>query len=213
VRIWKVARSAQEIGATYRCSLQDGGPPGLVSRWAGERWPALAGGAELVATGDLPPLQTLSEARTEQALFERYRALAAGPGDERNGRVLLERTCLVCHSLAGQGAAIGPTLDGVGLRGTEGLLRAILTPSAAVESGYRLLRIETTDGELFDGYLASQDDQALVLRRQEREDLRLARSSIRRASFERLSVMPEGLLEALSDEDARDLLAYLATLR
>jgi hypothetical protein len=52
-----------------------------------------------------------------------------------------------------------------------------------------------------------------VLRRQDREDLRLERLEIETSAFERVSVMPEGLLEGLADDDVADLFAHLATLR
>ena len=102
---------------------------------------------------------------------------------------------------------------GAGLAGTEGLLRAILTPSAAVESGYRSLRIETTDGDVLDGLKVSQDETGVVLRQPGREDRRIPREALRRATFSRLSVMPEGLLEAMKSEEVSDLFSYLRTLK
>ncbi|MCE9593049.1 MAG: c-type cytochrome [Planctomycetes bacterium] len=112
---------------------------------------------------------------------------------------MFTRTCLVCHSVANEGAKLGPPLDGSAHRGTEGLLRAIVTPSAAVESGYRLLLVETVVGEHLDGFLASQDEHAIVLRRPQREDLRVERGSIASLAFDTVSVMP--------------LFAYLTSLR
>jgi putative heme-binding domain-containing protein len=118
-----------------------------------------------------------------------------------------------CHSVGGQGGQIGPGLNGAGAMGTEALLRAMLTPNAAMEAGYRVFRVELRDGDLVDGMLVSQDNDALVLRRQNLEDLRVPRASVRRAGFTRLSLMPEGLLEAMPPADVADLFAYLMTLK
>ena len=96
--------------------------------------------------------------------------------------------------------------------GTESLLRSLITPNSAVESGYRTLLVRTTDGQLHDGFLASQDDEELILRKPDVEDQIIPRSEIESAWFDRLSLMPEDLLEALSEEEVRDLFAYLLSL-
>jgi putative heme-binding domain-containing protein len=88
-----------------------------------------------------------------------------------------------------------------------------LTPNAAVESGYRLLLVETRAGERLDGFLASSDDGSIVLRRQGREDLRLERTELASSAFDRISVMPEGLLDGLSDAEIAGLFGYLLSLR
>ena len=115
--------------------------------------------------------------------------------------------------MKGQGGKIGPVLDGAGANGVEALLRNIVTPNAAMEAGYRRFRVETRDGDVFDGLFISQDGNALVLRQPNAEDMRIPRGNVKRAAFTRLSVMPEGLLEGLKAEDVSDLFAYLKTLR
>jgi hypothetical protein len=64
-----------------------------------------------------------------------------------------------------------------------------------------------------DGLLVSQDKDAIVLRRPNAEDLRLAQADVKRAAFTKLSLMPEGLLDPLPAKDVSDLFAYLKTLR
>jgi putative heme-binding domain-containing protein len=69
------------------------------------------------------------------------------------------------------------------------------------------------DGELVEGIRVSEDAEAIVLRRPNVEDARIAQKVIRKASFTKLSMMPEGLLEGLKPEEVSDLLAYLKTLK
>lgn len=95
----------------------------------------------------------------------------------------------------------------------EALLRSILTPNAAMEAGYRIFRVELNNDEILDGFLVSQDNEAIILRIPNSEDRRIARKDVRRANFVRRSLMPEGLLESLPEKDATDLLAYLKTLK
>ena len=64
-----------------------------------------------------------------------------------------------------------------------------------------------------DGFCVSEDDEAIVLRRQNLEDTRISQSNVRKAAFTKMSMMPEGLLDALKPEEVRDLFAYLKTLK
>jgi putative heme-binding domain-containing protein len=104
-------------------------------------------------------------------------------------------------------------LNGAGAMGTEALLRALLTPNAAMEAGYRAFRVELKDGDLIEGLFVSQDNDSIILRRPNSEDLRIPQDQVRRAEFLRTSIMPEGLLDSISPGDATDLFAYLKTLK
>ena len=118
-----------------------------------------------------------------------------------------------CHSVGGQGGQVGPVLNGAGANGVEALLRNVLTPNAAMEAGYRAFRVELKDGDVLDGIRVSEDKDAIVLRRPNMEDTRIPQSNVKRAAFTKMSVMPEGLLDALKPEDVTDLFAYLKTLK
>ncbi|MBI5433439.1 MAG: c-type cytochrome [Planctomycetes bacterium] len=218
-RLWSRAKSARELGEDFRRRTDAlANRAGLVRAFStAADFAPLAGGAKVEASLDAPPVLDAAAAHELDLRFARARSLAARGGDAAQGRVVFERTCMVCHSVttAGklEGAKIGPPLDGSAHRGIEGLLRAVVTPSAAVESGYRLLLVETTSGERLDGFLASQDEREIVLRRQDRDDLRLARAEIASLAFDKLSVMPDGLLDGLPDAEVADLFAFLAALR
>jgi putative heme-binding domain-containing protein len=97
--------------------------------------------------------------------------------------------------------------------GLEAILRNLLTPNAAMESAYRIFRVERRDGSVLDAFFVSEDADAVVIRLPGAADQRLAKKDLVRTQFLRRSLMPEGLLEALPDEQARDLLAYLQTLK
>ena len=52
-----------------------------------------------------------------------------------------------------------------------------------------------------------------MLRRPNTDDTRIDQKDVRKTSFTKLSIMPEGLLEALRPEDVRDLFTFLKTLK
>jgi putative heme-binding domain-containing protein len=214
-RVWNRARTAEELLAdfdkSFDCTNQ---PEGLVFR-GGETgaWGKLKGSARLVRTSDFPNLLTSTEAGALAAKFTKFRLLANQPGDLTRGQAVFSTICLNCHSVGGKGGQIGPVLNGAGALGVEALLRNILTPSAAMEPGYRTFRVELDNGEIADGLLVSQDKDAIILRRPSVPDLRIPQDTIRTARFTRLSMMPEGLLEGFKPAEVSDLFAYLKTLK
>jgi putative heme-binding domain-containing protein len=181
--------------------------------FAGADWGPLHGAARLERVNDGPTLLTPAEAAAQEEKFRRYRALAGAGGNPTRGRELFAALCLACHQQGGQGAQVGPALDGVGLTGIEALLRNLLTPGAAMESAYRTYRVVTRDGTVHEGFLAADTAEALVLRLPGAPDRRVPRAEVRTAAYLARSLMPEGLLEGLAPEQAADLLAYLQALR
>jgi len=228
-RVWKVCRSSDEIRAQASVILDSrtglapgrsgaqsagaGETPALLYHGAGDSWGPLHGNARIERTSDLPQLQTEAEARALEMKFAQFRALANQSGSVARGQQVFAAICVVCHSVRGEGGKIGPVLDGAGANGVEALLRNILTPNAAMEAGYRRFRVETRAGDLLEGLLVSQDESAIVLRQPNADDQRILRDNVKRAGFTRISMMPEGLLEGLKQEDIRDLCAYLKTLK
>jgi putative heme-binding domain-containing protein len=213
-RVWNRARSASEIRANFdRSFAGQPKPEGLLFLGSGaEGWGNLKKGAMVTRTNDLPPLMTPEQSRALEEKFAKYEALGRKAGDPAKGKVTAA-LCTACHLIGGQGGNIGPNLSGVGAMGLEAILRNILTPNAAMEPGYRIFRAELKNGEIREGFLASEDKEAVVVRLPGANDLRIARADIVRSSFLRRSLMPEGLLDALPPEQVTDLLAYLQSLK
>jgi putative heme-binding domain-containing protein len=145
--------------------------------------------------------------------FDTIREYASRPGNVDQGKALFTTTCLVCHTVHGEGRNLGPTLNGAGAMDPESLLRSIVTPGAAIESGYYRYRVETKDGEITDGLFVSQNENEIILRPATGEDVYLPRSTVRKAGFTKTSMMPDGLVDALSPQDVANLFAYLRTLK
>ena len=173
---------------------------------------SLQPGAKIAKTSDFPPILTADEAVALDAKFAKYRALANKEGNPAKGK---ETTalCRACHLIQGEGGNLAPNLSGAGAMGVEGLLRNIITPNAAMENGYRLYRVELKSGDLVEGFLASEDAQATVIRIPGGQDRRIEKRDIRTAKFLRRSIMPEGLLDTMAPEQVTDLFAYLKTLK
>ncbi len=127
--------------------------------------------------------------------------------DLGQGRALYQ-LCAACHKLYGEGGAIGPDLTGSGRSNLDYLLENILDPSGVVSPDYRMSLLTMKDGRVLTGVVAAQNDRTLTLRTLT-ESLTLDHAEIAKQEISTVSMMPEGLLQALSDEQVRDLIAYL----
>lgn len=138
-----------------------------------------------------------------------YWAGGSQPGDASRGRAVFQRTCQQCHTLFGEGGKVGPDLTGSN-RGDLGyILENIVDPNAVIPNEYRAWDIETTDDRNITGVVKQQTaDEITVVT--PNETLTLARKDIRDLRQSKLSMMPEGLLDQLKDQEVRDLLYYLS---
>jgi putative membrane-bound dehydrogenase-like protein len=128
--------------------------------------------------------------------------------DAPNGRAIFDRTCASCHKLFGEGAAIGPELTGGQRESIDHWLDNILDPNALIGQGYALHLIEKTDGSTVTGMLAAENDEELVLRMVGLET-RVPKKDVKSNKPLGVSMMPEGLLNGMTETDVRDLIGYL----
>jgi putative membrane-bound dehydrogenase-like protein len=218
-RVWPYERTATEIRANFDRVV---GVKALADHTEGPFLPLAperlkislkpSQGARIAKTIDTPPLLTDEQARTLDTKFAHYSALSQKPGNRENGK-LLSSICMACHQIGNTGGQFGPNLSSAGAMGLEGVLRNILTPNAAMESGYRIFRVEMKNGDLVDALFVSEDKDAFIVRQPGLPDRRIAKADVRSTRYVRRSLMPEGLLDALNDEQVTDLLGYLMTLK
>ena len=129
-------------------------------------------------------------------------------GDASRGRALFGAVCGQCHQLFGEGGALGPDLTGGGRRDLNYLVENIVDPSAVVDAAYFLNTITLKDGRVLSGIVGAQNERTLTLRSVGQEHV-IERAEIAQRETLPISLMPEGLLQALTPEQQRDLLKYL----
>jgi putative membrane-bound dehydrogenase-like protein len=137
-----------------------------------------------------------------------YRAGGSQPGDGTRGRAVFERVCTQCHTLFDAGGKVGPDLTGSNRSDLDYLLQNMIDPNAVIPNDYRASIIETKDGRSMTGIVKQQDDQTVTVATQN-EMLALPRNEIASMQQSELSMMPEGLLAPLTDQEVRDLIYYL----
>ena len=124
--------------------------------------------------------------------------------------------CSNCHSIRGQGGAIGPDLTDIAtLRRADQLTAAIAKPSEAVADGFRAVEATLPDGKTVKGVAKFENNYTLrVLDRSGRLHF-LEKKNLKQVTYPEGSLMPANYGERLSAKEMGDLLAFLSrqTLR
>ena len=134
------------------------------------------------------------------------RVRAANPS---RGRATYARVCAQCHTLYDQGGQVGPNLTGSNRFNLDYVLQNVIDPSAAIAREFQVTLIRTKDGRVVSG-IATEGDHAVKVV-SETGMVVVPRGEIDKMKRSDLSMMPEGLLNGLSEQDVADLVAYLRT--
>ncbi len=151
-------------------------------------------------------------ATTEEmaSMIERLGAVVqSGSGDPYAGKLLFQKTCAKCHVLFGQGGRIGPDLTAYKRDDVRRMLVNVVNPSAEIREGFETLLAITDDGRAVSGFRVDKDNRVLVLRGVDGQNIVLELSQIDELQRQPKSIMPEGLLKELNDQQVRDLFAFL----
>lgn len=128
--------------------------------------------------------------------------------DLNSGRHVFNETCASCHKLFGDGKTIGPELTGANRRNLNYLVSNIIDPSAAVPADFRLAIIVTTDGRVITGAITQETASSLTVQTTV-ETVQLGTGDIDTIKLSPNSIMPDGLLDKLSDKQVSDLFAWI----
>ncbi len=136
-------------------------------------------------------------------------------GDPNRGESIYRREklqCIQCHAIGTGGGLVGPNLISVGGSSQpDYILESLLDPSAKLKEGFTTLSVLTVDGEIFNGIVIGQTDEAVRLRLAEGKEIQIATDDIEQEKPGK-SLMPEGLMDALTKSELVDLTTFLAAL-
>ncbi|MCS6863828.1 MAG: c-type cytochrome [Gemmataceae bacterium] len=147
--------------------------------------------------------------------------LAQRSGDPVRGRAVWNASltgaaqCAKCHMVRGVGGQVGPDLSMIGKKSArEALYESLLYPSKAIADQYVQHQVLTTSEVTLTGLLVAETPQSITLRDANGKDTTIARNEIvgdiRKL---KISLMPDDIIAALSEEELVDLVAYLETLK
>jgi putative heme-binding domain-containing protein len=152
--------------------------------------------------------QLLKEPPAELAKAARER------GDAGRGAVLFFQpflTCAKCHDPE-TGTQLGPDIAKTGKEATaEYLIESVLNPSKAIRKGYEAVTISTADGRTVTGLVVEKKNGTLTLVDPAGgKRFAVPAADVERRSVGKQSLMPDGLVNTLSDrQQFLDLAKYL----
>ena len=120
-------------------------------------------------------------------------------------------TCSACHRSSGRGNVVGPDLTFVAQQGDRAaILRSILEPSREVAPQFYPSLVKLKDGTEFMGILL-RSSSTEVFRDLTGKEKSFPQTDIVSRTELKTSLMPPGLVMTLTDDELRDLLAFLTT--
>ena len=146
------------------------------------------------------------------AWLKRLAALPGKPDPEAGRRIFFHprmAICSTCHRHSGRGNVVGPDLTLVAGQGDlKSTLRSILEPNREVAPQYFPTYLKLKDGTDFTGILLRSSNKHFF-RDLVGKERGFIEADIAERTELKTSLMPPGLVAALTDEELRDLLTFL----
>jgi putative heme-binding domain-containing protein len=145
----------------------------------------------------------------EQLIAKMRLALAGGPATPTAGAKVFERVCGQCHKLNGVGNEVGPDLTGVGRANLDQLLSNLLDPNLVIGRDYQATIVAVDDGQVVTGLLVEDSPTRVVLKVAGGKLEVFPRDRVEETRRSEVSLMPEDLEKQVTEQEFRDLIAYL----
>ena len=146
------------------------------------------------------------------AQMTKYKKLLAPEAIQKaniaNGKMIFTKNCATCHKLHGEGQIVGPELTGSQRGNLDYILENVVDPSSAVANEYKMANFFMADGRIISGIVRSESANTVTVRTLN-EEVQLAKANVESRKSTNISIMPDGLFDAMKEEEVRDLVGYL----
>jgi putative heme-binding domain-containing protein len=153
-----------------------------------------------------------ADAAKQKAKLEQLLSLLKD-GDVRRGQAVFNSTkaaCSACHAIGYLGGNVGPDLTQIGkIRKERDLLESIVFPSVSLVRSYEPVQVTTKSGKIHNGLIRKDGPDGIVLATGPNQEVILARDDIEEIQPSKVSVMPAGLDQQLTERELADLVAFL----
>ncbi|MFY9254631.1 MAG: PVC-type heme-binding CxxCH protein [Fuerstiella sp.] len=151
------------------------------------------------------------EARISE-LKQKLTADVLAAANLESGAALFKKSCAACHKLYGDGGQIGPDLTGGNRANMDYLLGNVVDPSAEVPRQFTVSVIALASGRVITGVVVGETNGVLTVQT-DKEKMSIATADIEERTQTTKSLMPDGLLDTLTEEQVRDLFAFVMKRR
>ena len=169
-----------------------------------------AAAAALARLGEPAPAR-VSDSKRIQDWLARADTITAIKADAMSGKRWFEqRQCANCHNGAN---ALGPSLEGISKRfGSRDIFRSTVDPSHTISDRYHAKQVVTVDGDIVNGMPIYESVDGVTLMTADTKMKRINAEDIDQIQDSVVSLMPEGLLDGMRDDEVAELIAYLRSL-
>lgn len=168
------------------------------------------------------PIRPFVKAWTVPDLQESLKRLGHSTRNAQRGAQLFrELACVQCHKVEGVSAGgVGPDLADVRTKINAGdlepfgVLVSLVQPSAEIADEYQTNILGLTSGEIVSGIVVDENDSAITLRSnpigvEVAEPITVPLDDVEERVVSQVSIMPEGLVNTLTEEEILDLMSYV----
>lgn len=216
VVLWRAMLSAKNGQQLLTASLPADGITEVAAR-AGVRASSEGGRSAQALIDRLMPMSgltvTASQWSAERA--REMRRLAEVKGDAARGEMVYRRSslqCATCHAIGGVGGKVGPDMTSLGASApADYIIESLFDPNAKIKENYHSITVLTEDGQVFSGIESGSTEEEMVLRDATDKVIRIPEAEIMQTKPGK-SLMPEGLLDRVSQQDQLDLIRFLTQL-
>lgn len=131
-----------------------------------------------------------------------------------NGRKMFAASgCYACHRFGDQGGMTGPDLTSAGRRySPHDLLDQVVNPSKVINDQFSAVRVLTDEGLIHTGVVVNLNGDTMTLNTDltdPNKRVNIDRKTIEHMAVSKISAMPEGLFNRMTQDEILDLVAYL----
>lgn len=142
--------------------------------------------------------------------------VARGRDFESGKAAFNDAQCTACHRFGNDGGSVGPELTGAGSKySRRDLLESMIEPSKVISDQFQNSNIWKKDGDDVSGRIIDENKERIIVLPNmlaPEVTVEVPISEIARREPSKVSAMPTGLLNQLTQEEILDLLAYIETM-
>lgn len=137
----------------------------------------------------------------------------AGPGDVAKGKVLFTKHCAACHQLHGEGGKVGPDLTTADRKNRGYMLAQVVDPSGYIRPEFVVYTVLTKDDRKLSGIVTEAGESISITNVVNDQVMKttLAKADVADLKPSPVSLMPEKLLDTLTEPEITHLFAYMAS--
>ncbi|VAX38447.1 hypothetical protein MNBD_PLANCTO02-1366 [hydrothermal vent metagenome] len=164
---------------------------------------------------DAPPAALPVDAKKSKWKYNRLHAiLSKHQYDqidlEQGKKIFTKASCIKCHRLGEEGEKIGPNLTTISRKmQRKEILKAILFPSHFIPEEYPTTTLETKGGKTYTGMMGASGPEVLLILGLDGKKVFIKKKDVKNIVPNKISAMPEKLLEELSQEEIIQLFGYI----